>query len=748
MKNKLLGSRTALVISVAITFFCCNLAAVSHRAPSGLGLPSSVSIINAGDSIWTSNSDGSATVGSGVPGYLSHSAWFDGDRPPRDEMVVLELEYLDDYEIPAVAQVLAGMDTERGGWFELHRFGGTKSGGWEKIRIPAPADLIWQQLDDRTIRFRLRSSSGPLTIRSPKLTPPRPGDEESWNAETREWVRREQHDRVSINPIYWESRQNPVLEGETANQPLVVFNRDYMSLIDPRSAPQVGETRFPAEIRMFLNEYQPLQLGVYANGRALRNVQVAVDPIDGGAIDFTVRTAEYSIVKSQNAGYFLDYFPQRLWPAFSFDVPEGRSQLVLVDFRTIEGKAVAGVYKTTVHITADSREKVSLPVVIKVLPIRLLTMDEAGLRLGGCVTGLLPEYEMEALNEYNHNMINIWYAGVRPEFIKRSSGFDLDFRVMDDFMMRAKRQGFHDIVYFLGGNPPSFPRTMHWPRTIAEDLHGIKGEEWRKLAFEDPYNIPPQLVDEMLEWARLFGKHAVSQPWPNVILTPFDEPAKWVQYYSDSGMLPHIKDQFIKQVQLLRRGWPEVEIYGSIHHYYGGIDFLKYVDIFCTNAIEENHKLGEEVREAGAEFWQYSGTNDKGLPGRARYAFGHYFASHDSRGSLVWAYNWGHRFDTIDGSNWMYVWNTPFDLIPAPYMIGMREAWDDRRLRETVRKMARDKNVDLMAFWGRLHNEIAQERGLGGRNTVDDFWETAKDNQTMERWKSEMIEKAIWLQKQ
>ena len=94
----------------------------------------------------------------------------------------------------------------------------------------------------------------------------------------------------------------------------------------------------------------------------------------------------------------------------------------------------------------------------------------------------------------------------------------------------------------------------------------------------------------------------------------------------------------------------------------------------------------------------------------------------------------------------MYVWNTPFDLVPAPYMIGMREAWDDRRLRETVRKIARDKDVDLMAFWGRLHSEIAHERGLGGSNTVDDFWETARDNQAMERWKTEMIEKVIWLQ--
>jgi len=78
--------------------------------------------------------------------------------------VVLELEYLDNYELPAVAEVLAGMDTERGGWFELHRFGGTRDGNWKTVRIPAPADLIWQDSGDKTIRFRLKSGSGQLTI--------------------------------------------------------------------------------------------------------------------------------------------------------------------------------------------------------------------------------------------------------------------------------------------------------------------------------------------------------------------------------------------------------------------------------------------------------------------------------------------------------------------------------------------------------------------------------------------------------
>ena len=746
------GFETVLLILVMVSFLCTGFGARDVRAPSGLDLPSRVSLIEVGDSKWTLQPDGSSSIAGDHSGYLSHGAWFDGNRPARGEMVVLELEYLDNYGLPAVAEVRAGMDTERGGWFELHRFGGATTGQWASVRIPTPADLIWRDSAEETIRFRLKSSSE-LTIRNPRLTSPRPDEEEIWAAETREWVHREQHERVHINPIYWRNRQTPVLEREKAFAPMVVFSRDYLHLIDPRSAPQAGETRYPVEIRMFLNESQPLQFGVYANDKDLENVQVKIDPIAKTSLDFTVRVAEYSIVKSEQAGYFLDYFPQRLWPAYPFRVSEGRSHLVLVDLHSEANRTTSGTYRTQVHFSADGIETVSVPVVIEIMPIRLLTMQEAGLRMGGCTTGLLPEYEMEALNRYNHNMINLWYAGVRPQFIKEGKDFALGFEVMDDFMTRARRQGFDDIVYFLGGNPPLFPRTMNWPRTIAEELHDIRGEGWRQLSFQDPYNIPAILVDEMIEWARLFGEHVAASDWPNVILTPFDEPAKWVE---GSGNLLFIKDQFTKQIELLRRGWPEVEVYGSIHYYYGGIDFLEHLDIFCTNINvhpprlsvfgDRHRKVGEEVREAGVEFWEYAGCNDKGLPARARYVFGHYFGSHDSRGSLAWAYNWGNRFDTIDGNNWMYAWNTPFDLVPAPYLIGMREAWDDRRLRETVRRLAREKGVDLMAFWGRLHKEIAQQYILAQPDTVVGFWEKAKENRSMDRWKTEMTEKVLWLQ--
>ena len=521
-----------------------------------------------------------------------------------------------------------------------------------------------------------------------------------------------------------------------------------MDLVKPISAPQAGEAGAPLAARMFRNELESVQLGIYANGRELRNVTVTVEPIRDASgrevAKAAVRIAEYSKVRGQMIpGYLIEPFPQRLWDAYPFHVPAGRSHLVWIVLETAEKTSRPGKYSTTVVIRADGLEEVRLPLRTEILDLRLLTMEEAGLKLGGCTTGLVPEFELEFLRRYNHNMVNIWYAGVRPELTKGGSSFEMDFRVMDEWMAAAARQGFTDMVYFLGGDPYIFPKTFGLPASLARTVLGLDEEGWEKLSRQDPAAVPARMAPLITEWSRRFGEHARAKGWPNIILTPFDEPAKYVQYRTGLGMLGFIKPQFKEQIRLLRKGDPKAQIYGSIHHYDPGIEFLEDVDIFCTNAVHENWSLPEEVRAAGKTLWEYSGTTEKGLPAVARYTFGYYFAAHDSRGSLVWAYNWGNRFETLDGSNWMYAWNTPFGMVPTPFMEGLREAWDDRRLLETLKRAAAEKGVDLTVFLGRLFAEVAAARGAGGTSTLDDFWERAKSDLVMDQWRGRMVEKLI-----
>lgn len=731
---------TCLILLFAC-FMSLDAASAKYSAPTGLTLPAEIAV----DDGWLRQGS-QFVLPADTPGALTADTWYSGNRPPRGQCVVLEVEYLDNLSAPVQAKIYSGLGS--GEYYsELHRFGGLNDGRWKTARVPATSDFIFTHLPENKVRFQLVSGGGRLTARSFRLVAPLPDERERFNRESRQWVARVQQ-RADIDSSYWNLAKPAVIPAAWTGNALVPFARNWMDVILPISTPREDEAGANLFSRMFLNECESVQVGVYANGRELKNVTVSAGQLTGpggkAVAEIEIRVAEYSKVHGKlTRDYFTEPWPQRLWPAYAFDIPAGRSQLVWINVRTDEKTASPGTYSTTVRFEADGVESVEVPLKVEILGQRLLTMGEAGLKLGGCTSRFIPEFEMEWLTTYNHNMINIWYQSERPELTKKGDTFTMGWRIMDDWMASARRAGITDMVYFLGGNPYGFPKTMHLTRTLARTMFELSEEEWEELAWRDPFNVPPEVAPYVTEWSRRFAGHARANNWPNIIITPFDEPAKYHQYKEGMGMLYFIKPQFKQQVALLREGDPAARIYGSIHHYYGGIDFLEDVDIFCTNAIHENWDLPDEVRAAGKTFWQYSFTDDSKAPGVPRYTFGYYFAAHGSVGSLVWAYNWGNRFDTLDGYNWMYVFTTPFEVVPMPFAEGLREAWDDRRLIETVKRAAEGKNVDLRAFWEQFFAEVRDNRGAGGTSTLSDFWERASEAHAMDRWRGRLTDKLM-----
>ncbi len=366
----------------------------------------------------------------------------------------------------------------------------------ETARIPASPDFIRAGCR-RARSVLLQATGGKLEARAFRLVAPLPDEEQRWNRETRECVARGQAARCEIDASYWEGAQLPVLPGQWATAPLVPYVRSWMDLVLPISAPQGREAGAPLKARMFLNELESVQLGVYANGRKLEEVTITVDPLrdrQGKTVaEITPRVAEYARVKGWTIpNFFIEPYPQRLWPAYPFALEAGRSHSVWLALQTKEDLSKAGRYSTLVHLTAKGLPEVTVPLEVEIIGTRLLTMDEAGLGMGGCTTGLLPEFELEFLKKYNHNMINIWYAGVRPTLSKQGDGFGMDFRIMDAWMAAAKRAGVTRHVYFLGGNPYGFPGTMHLPRTLAMEVQSLSMREWEELAWKDPDNVPPR----------------------------------------------------------------------------------------------------------------------------------------------------------------------------------------------------------------------------------------------------------------
>ena len=686
--------------------------------------------------------------------------WPEGSlRPPEKTVYVLEVRYRDEARSPIEFHVNSGL----GRYFaptEMHRFGGAGDGQWKTAAVPVAWDQLIRLREDADKTAVGVLSDADLPVASVQVRLAVPADQERYNAQTRAWVAGVQAEKRRQYPLRVQPRG--FLKDKELS-PVVPFAVPSTTIVMQDTQPKDAQVGAAIRIRMCLNELEGGCFGVYANGVELTGVDYAVSELAGpkGTLraDVIRRTAEYMVASAGAKETRL--FPQRLWPAHQVDIPKGQSHFFLFNLRTRRGQAQAGKYTGTVTVTARQGQA-TLPLEVEVLPIDLPTMEEAGLFMGGCVRGLLPVRDFEFATEYNQNGINLWFAGVRPEAVIKDEKLQLDFAYMDDWMVAARKRGLKSVVWFLGGDPYGFPVTMHVFRELAiRDTRGGKkpptSAEWcKEQALPANRDKPLPAARELaVEWVRQVDAHARQAGWPELVFTPFDEPAKWVEAPGEKmgyagadaiGAGPWIRPYFEDGCAAIREGAPKARIYASINHINRsgkneGLVFMDAIDVFSTNAIHEDAKLGDKVRAAGKDFWQYANCGAaSGRPDMARFAFGFFFTAYGSRGSLCWAYNWGRGWDVSEGANWMYAWQTAFDTIPSPFFEGLREAWDDRRIIEAYRKrFAGDK--EAMAVLNEVLAEATRSRTAGGRDTVYDFWAAVDDPTKLDAWRNRLLDR-------
>jgi hypothetical protein len=725
--------------------------------------------------------------------------WGNGFRPKEGENLLARVTFRDTAAAPIVVQAFAALPE----CYELHRIGGLNDGQWKTALVPLPWDMVARVPGtDRTEIVLQVPEGADVPVSQVALTRgDESADEARWAAETRAWMERLQGAKRAQAKLP-KADDPAVLPAPWDASAVVPFVRRYVRLLYPNSAPQAGEPGGPLKLNLARNEIEPGQFGVYANGAGLKNVRVALDPAGlvsakGAKLAAQVEllAAEYSVVSGNRL------FPQRLWPAYAVDIPKGRTHGFWLNVEASD--AEPGTYSGAIRIEAEGQTPAVLPLVVEVLPFKLLTMDEAGLNLGACVQGLLPAHELRFKSRHNHNCINLWYSGFAPKIVRKSAvEFDLDFTVADDFLKHAKAAGIRSFVYFLGGDPYGAPDTFNLQRELYRQVH-FEGQdmmagrkEFIQKVTASPNEMLPPLRALYVQWVRKVMAHAKEAGWPEPLLTPFDEPAKWVQdgnaaeiycfkdkqgrekvakvlardrgnfekelrqngltveqveHWGRGGAGKWIKPQFKQACAAIHEAWPEACIYASIHHADSGLPFLEDIEVFCTNAIHEDYRLGDKVRAAGPKktFWQYSGGGDSADPAQGRYDFGFFFGSFNSRGSLCWAYNWGNRFDTATGENWLYAWTTPYSVVRAPFWEGLREAWDDRRYVETLRAEARKagKEKEAEALLEEIFKAAVAQRAAGGRDTVSDFWARAKDPDALDALRGKIVKELLQLAK-
>jgi len=677
-------------------------------------------------------------------------AWWKEDRlrPAEGERFVLEVRYRDSVAKPAAFHVFSGIGRNFG-YSAIHQFGGANDGQWKTAGIPVPWDMVARLVStldparnapDMTA-FAI-SAGADLPVASVAVRKAVPEDEERFYAECRALIAGAQAAARVQNP------PPAVKDPPAVTGPLAAFPWEPSCRLFQNCAGVPGQMGKPVKVRMCLDELEPGSFGVYANA-ALTGVDYRVTPLTGASgrtLQATVerRTAEYALLDGQWA-------PMRLWPAYAVDIPAGRSHWFFFNIETQRGVSAAGTYKGKILITAKEG-KAELPLEVEVLPVDLLTMDEAGLTMFGCYDRLPPLHDVEFQRRYNYGGALLWYAGFAPPVALREGKLAFDFTYPDDWMKGARKRGFTGAIWYLGGDSAKMPRTLRVFAHLGTLDQKMTFNQWC-TAQNGQDHVLPETRKLFVEWMRQVNAHAVDNDWLELFPTPHDEPQKW------ASIAGWIKPFFKDACAAIREADPRIRVYGCIHHVKGwkGVPdlwkvFIDDIDVYNTNAVGEDPDVGNKVRAAGAEsvrrggkdklFWQYTGLGG-GVPDSQRFAFGFFFGAFGSTGCTAWAYNWNDVWDLSGrrGDLAVTAWPTAYQTIPSPWFEGQREGLDDRRIIATYQKrFARDAEA-MQALEGVL-TEARTSRSKGsGENKEAGFYDSIDDSAKLIRWRNALLER-------
>jgi hypothetical protein len=678
--------------------------------------------------------------------------WKDGDlRPAEGEAFVLEVKYKDVLAKPAQFLARGGVGWKFG-YSPLHQFGGAHDGQWKTAAVPAPWDMLARMVSavdpaqhaPEMTAFAI-SAPADLPIAFVSVRKAVPNDETHFYAETRALIAAEQADARAKTPPPV-VRTPPALDTPLAAFPWEPGRRLFQNC--PIPTEEIGK---PVKVRICLNQLESGSFGVYAHGAGLTGVTYEVGPLadtSGHTLKATVerRTAEYALLDGQ-------WTPIRLWPAYAADIPAGCSHWFFFNVETKRGEAAPGLYKGKILITAQ-QGKTELPLEVEVLPVDLLTMDEAGLTMFGCYDKTPPLHDVEFQRRYNYGGALLWYTQFSIPAALQDGKLVLDYTYPDDWMKGARKRGFTGAIWYLGGDPFRMPASLKVFVHLGTLDRKMNSEQWCN-AQKGQEHILPETRKLFVDWMRQVNAHALESGWLELFPTPHDEPQKWAS--AGAWIKPFFKDG----CAAIREADPRIRIYGCIHHVKGwrGIPdlwkvFIDDLDVYNTNAIAEDNDVGNKVRAAGGEsvkrggkdklFWQYTGLGS-GVPDSQRFSFGFYFGTFGSTGCTAWAYNWNDTWDLSGrkGDLAVTAWPTAYQTIPSPWFEAQREGLDDRRVIATYQKRFAKDPEALKVLEGIFDEVKASRSKKSGDNKEAGFFDSVDDVAKLIRWRNTLLERLV-----
>ncbi len=417
----------------------------------------------------------------------------------------------------------------------------------------------------------------------------------------------------------------------------VVYSKTYMTPLLTYQKPERSQVRGGYSVRLARDEYEPLQIGVYAleGSQVLANVKIECS-LD---LPVTVRTMELRDFWNEFPGYPKLQVPDKGMPEGSkFEkIDPGTTRVFWLTFYAAKD-AKPGVHKGKIKVCADGREATELDLSVEVLPFVLPRADIAFGMYYYAVTNLLSDrtYQKAVFRDMAaHGMTSIAH---------------------------------HAFESVWEQEPGAIAGKLTLDPTLAQDLldmneAGLTRQSIPLVAIDykcvgtqaPPPRVGPQGDAAKASAARQFADWSKRNVVPELIVYLKDEPSV------DQG--PEYFDW--------AAGWKKSPVRTSTAMSTEAACQLGYLhDVQIVHMGGISPELIAEAKRAGNEVWTYNYALGHSSPLANRYYAGMYTWGLDLKGNQVWVY-----FHGADE----YIAPEAEGPRPKPAWEGRREGVDDYR---------------------------------------------------------------------
>ncbi|MGE5532414.1 MAG: hypothetical protein ACM3VW_09890 [Bacteroidota bacterium] len=523
----------------------------------------------------------------------------------------------------------------------------------------------------------------------------------------------------SLVPRVVDNSPWPQVSDSDQKRGYLVHTRHWAEDVYPYTVPIAQEINPTLRAFATPGEYEPLNFLVYPF-KSFQGCSLKVSDLKAGTNTIPAKAVELRRIKYMRARDNYTVLGSYHWvpdPLMPFDASEPLVEKENARFwMTVHVPATAkpGTYKGTITFTPQGSTPANIPVVFRVLPIKL------------------QEDPSKIYGIYYYDPMDDWFRATdetsKAYFLQKS-----DYELAD-----LVAHGTRNVVTGLYGTPD---KANPGKFTFNFDLMQTKIDRWRKAGFVGPVVVqvnagtiytnltkqdlgshiasaeppPAEYSTQLTELCKEIEAERVKRGWPQFLYYPIDEPG------TSAGAIAFMTAT-LKAVRAAG-----VKTYVTADPTNEGFAPLKpYIDVWCTQPFlpSRDEILKDKAARPNVDYWCYpnhvNGENDHTTVNGARMTYGFGFWRSGFTTLIPWIYrsNNGNPWNYLDGTSSDFFNRTEDSGRPIPVQMweGYREGYDDYRYIYTLQTLiarakkqggrparaAADAQKDLEYCWNQI----------------------------------------------